>query len=231
MRSRTQKARLNMLTTLLSQLIAIVCGILIPRCMIGHFGSETYGATASIAQFLSYIALLEGGIGGVARAELYSPLAEQDKAGVSRVYHAVKRFLRVMGVAFGGYALMVAFFYHDIAGVTAFDRYFTCGLVLVIAVSTAAQYFVGLADLTLLHADQKRYISNLVVIVTTVFNTLLVLLLIRLGCSILVVKLVSSCVFLLRPVCFSLYVRTHYRLATPLRREPYILRQRWAGVG
>ena len=92
LKTRTEKARFNMITSILNQLISSVCGFFIPRIMIGHFRSEIYGATTSITQFLSYISLLEGGIGAVAKAALYKPLADNDVDGVSSVYLAIKKF-------------------------------------------------------------------------------------------------------------------------------------------
>ena len=66
--NRESRAKKNILVSLGSQIVVLLCGIVVPRTMIGTFGSEAYGASASIVQFLSYITLLEGGIGGVARA-------------------------------------------------------------------------------------------------------------------------------------------------------------------
>ena len=47
------KAKLNIITTLLNQLVTTACGIVIPRILIGSFGSEVYGISVSITQFLS----------------------------------------------------------------------------------------------------------------------------------------------------------------------------------
>ena len=66
-REKMDESKLNILTQLLNQLITTACGILVPRILIASYGSEAYGISVSIAQFLSYITLLEGGIGGVAR--------------------------------------------------------------------------------------------------------------------------------------------------------------------
>lgn len=63
---KTDESKLNILTQLLNQLVTTACGILIPRILLAAYGSEAYGISASIAQFLSYITLFEGGIGGVA---------------------------------------------------------------------------------------------------------------------------------------------------------------------
>ena len=40
------------------------------------YGSDVNGLVSSITQFLGYIALVEGGVGGVIRAALYKPLAK-----------------------------------------------------------------------------------------------------------------------------------------------------------
>ena len=69
------REKLNIVTSLMNQAVTLACGILIPHMLISTYGSEAYGISVSITQFLSYISLLEGGIGGVARAERYQPLA------------------------------------------------------------------------------------------------------------------------------------------------------------
>lgn len=229
-KTRIQKAKLNIATTLMSQIVSMLCGIVVPGVMISSFGSEVYGATASVAQFLSYITLLEGGIGGIARAELYDPLAKQDNSGISNVYYASKRFLSGVGAVFIVYTLVIAFFYRDIADATSFDRLFTFQLVCVISIATIAQYFGGIAHQILLNADQKRYVSNVVVMVTTVLNTLITVALAYAGFGVITVKLVSSFIFVLRPIIFSAYVRKNYTLVRPTGKIS-ALKQKWTGLG
>ena len=106
--TRMKKAKISAASSLIYQLVTIVCGLITPRLFIGAFGSEAYGATTSILQFLSYVTLIEGGIGGVARAALYKPLAEGDKDSISNIYFAIKRFFSVIGVVFVGYTLVVS---------------------------------------------------------------------------------------------------------------------------
>ena len=136
--------------------------------MIDKFGSEAYGATTSIAQFLAYISLFEGGIGRVARGALYRPLAAGDEAEVSRIYLAIKRFFSIIGVAFAGYALILAFFYYDIADVTEFTREYIFALVLAIAIGKFAEYMGGITNITLFNADQRQYVVNSVIILSNV---------------------------------------------------------------
>ena len=99
----------SMLTSLLSQAISVFCGIVLPRVLIGQYGSELYGASTSISQFLGYIAILEGGIGGVARAALYKPLAENDKERISEIVIYIQRFFRIIAIIFCFYKLLYCY--------------------------------------------------------------------------------------------------------------------------
>ena len=230
-RTRFQSAKVNMVTTLLYQLVIIASGIVVPKFMILYYGSDTYGATSSITQFLSYVALLEGGIGSVARAELYEPLADGDGLGISRIYNAISRVFRVIGYAFIAYTVILACCYNKIADVSFLESSYTFCLVIAIGVSSIAQYFFGIANLVLLNADQKRYVSNMVMIVTTALNAILVIVLIKAGCDILTVKICSSSIFILRPVFFSAYVKRHYRIDKKLKPGKNVLEQKWTGLG
>ncbi len=97
MKNRSYYAKLNIYITLLCQVLTMVCGIIVPRILITSFGSELYGATSSITQFLAYITLLEGGICGVARAALYKPLANNDFDRVNKILKEIKKFFRQLG--------------------------------------------------------------------------------------------------------------------------------------
>ena len=224
------KSKINVLTTLMKQLVATLCGIVLPRVLIGAFGSVVYGATTSIAQFLSYISLLEGGIGRVARGALYDPIAKGDKEQISRIHRAIRGFfLKIAGV-FLVYTLIIAVFYHDIAKVDFFDRRFTFGLVIAISLSTMANYLGGIADLTLMNADQKQYLTNTVMTVTNILNMALVVILVWTGANIFVVKLATALIFVTRRVFYTGYVKRHYKLPK-VPANGYQLEQRWTGMG
>ena len=228
MDKRFQKAKINAASTLLHQLIATCCGMIIPWIMIDTFGSAAYGATTSIAQFLSYISLFEGGIGRVARGALYGPLAQKDNENISRVYLAVKRFFTVLGVIFAGYSIVLAFCYHDIAEVSFFTREYTFMLVIAIAIGKFAEYMGGISNITLFNADQKQYVVNSAYIVTNIMNAALVLILATCGADILLVKLISSLIFVLKPVFYTLYLRKNYNIVRNGRRAK--LENKFTGI-
>ena len=228
---RTKRARQNISTSLIGQIVAIICGFVIPRIMIGTFGSEAYGATASISQFLAYITLLEGGIGGVARAALYKPLAENNAEKISQIIEELRHFFRIIAYIFLAYVLILALTFKSISNVTVFDQLTTFLLVVVISISTFAQYYIGITHSVLLQAAQRTYITNYVTIGATVMNTILTLILVKLGCNLLTVKLVSGGIFVMRPFALQMYVNRRFQLVQSKRSSEVLLKDKWTGLG
>ena len=160
--SRSTRTSLNVISSLLSQIIVVVCGLIVPRCLLKAFGSEVYGATTSITQFLSYIALIEGGIGGVARSELYKPNK------VTLILKSIKSFFFKVGLIFIVYVVVIGVIFKDISSLESLDWTTCFFLVAVISISNLGQYFIGMTYGILLQADQKNYVINLINIATTI---------------------------------------------------------------
>ena len=71
--TRKMKLMLNSTSSLIYQLITIVCGFVLPRFFLTHYGSEVNGLVSSITQFLGFISLAECGVGAVVQSTLYKP--------------------------------------------------------------------------------------------------------------------------------------------------------------
>ncbi len=229
-RSRTQKLKLNIASSLAMQTITTLCGLLIPRLMLASFGSQTYGLATSISDFLSYISLVDGGVGAVARSAMYGPLARKDMQQVSNVHYELKKFLRIVGCIFVVYALVLAVGFQSITEETGHDFWFTFSLVLAIALSTFAEYFFSLNRSLLVHAAQRIYVNNCISILTTVLNTGFVIVLLRLKCSLVVVKLTTSLIYVLRPLILAVYIKRTFDLPAPQKDAPKQLTQKWEGM-
>ena len=104
-------------------------------------------------------------------------------------------------------------------------------LVLAMAISIFGQYFIGISYSALIQADQRQYILNVLSIVTTVLNTIMTIVLVKSGTSLILVKLVSSCVFLIKPTAMWLYVEKHYGLIHTREHDKNALSQKWSGLG
>ena len=67
---RSKKAIINIISSLVLQLVTVICGFIVPRLFIKSFGSNVNGLVTSITQFLAYITLLESGFGPVFKSIL-----------------------------------------------------------------------------------------------------------------------------------------------------------------
>lgn len=230
MKNRSYYAKLNIYITLLCQVLTMVCGIIVPRILITSFGSELYGATSSITQFLAYITLLEGGICGVARAALYKPLANNDFDRVNKILTEIKKFFRQLGAVFFIYVIVLACSFKSISNLSSYDWISTFLLVVVISISTFAQYFIGISYSVLLQAAQRTYITNIINIIGTIINTILVIVLAKFGCSLIIVKFASGCIFAIRPIALWLYARKLFPI-NDVKSEDVILKDKWIALG
>ncbi len=212
-------------SALLLQVVTFLVGLIIPRLMIKTFGSEMYGLSNSVAQFLSYITLLEIGVGGVVRAALYKRFAQKDVEGVSRIIRATEVFFRKIALIFLAYVIILAVAYPLVINDT-FSFLFTASLIVIISLSSIAQYCFGITYTLFLRADQKNYVPDCLQIITCILNAGMIFVLIvicqqlKLNTywSFLIVMFGSALVYILKPLLQYAYVKKNYQLnykATP----------------
>lgn len=208
---RVSQTKLNIAGSVLLQLVTGICGLILPRFVLLNFGSEANGLVASVTQLLGYTVLLEGGIGGVMRAALYKPLANEDEEGISGIFYQIRRTFRKISIVFICFAIVLSVSMKFLVD-TQYDWLYVFTMVLILSTHTFFSYYVGLPHRLLMSADQKLYIIQFTQIVATVLNLLLCLLVMQLGGSIHAVKLTSIAVFLLNPIVQRMYVKRHYHL-------------------
>lgn len=226
---RTKNATLNILFAIILQLVTFVRGLILPRIIIPAYGSDINGLVSSITQFLTYISLLEAGVGTIFRSSLYKPLADGDTEKVSGVINEQKRFYRKIGLVFVFYVIALCFIYPLIAK-TKISTEYIVSFILILSISTFAEYFISLPYVSLLSADQKVRISYIVSIVYTVVNILVALFWVWLKADIRLIYLSMCVIGLLRPLFYWLYVKKHYNLSKTAAPDASALKQRWNGM-
>ncbi|WP_035778322.1 lipopolysaccharide biosynthesis protein [Butyrivibrio sp. MC2013] len=228
--SRSKKAFINMIAGFASEGVTLICGLILPRIILTTFGSNYNGLTSSINQFISVIALMKSGIGGVTRASLYKPLAECDTYAISAIIGQTEKFMHRIALIFVGFVLAFAAFYPTVLN-HDFDFIFSFSLILIISMSTFAQYYFGLSAQMLLTADQRQYITTLFDIAKTIISTIISVIIIKLGFGIHIVKLGSSLVFVLGPIILNMYTKRRYSIIKGASSSKDLIKQRWDAVG
>lgn len=227
---RSRKALMNTALSLLLQLVSAVCGFIVPRLIIGTYGSDVNGLVSSITQFLSYITLFEAGVGGVVRAALYKPLADSDVPKLSGIVSATESFFRKISYIFIVYLAALACVYPLIVN-KSFGWSYTASLVAIIGISTFVQYYFGITYMVFLQADQKRYITSGVQIITIILNTVLVIAFVKFDASIHMLKFGTAMVYIIRPLFLNYYVKKKYGIERNAKPDNTAISQRWDGLG
>lgn len=219
----------NSIAPLIYQVTTIICGFILPRLILSHFGTEVNGLVNSIKQFLGVIAFLELGVGAVVQSSLYKPLADGDIISVSKVITSADKFFRKLGYILALYVVAMIGFYPELVK-QSFGFYFIATLILAISISLFAQYFFGIVNRLLLLADQKAYIQYAAQILAVIINTLACYILIILDCSVQVVYGTTSFIYFLQPFLLHMYIKKCYSLDRHIQYDLEPIKQKWNGI-
>lgn len=219
----------NTLSSLVFQVTTIICGFILPRLILSAFGSEVNGLVNSITQFLGIISFLELGVGAVVQSALYKPLAEKRQDDVSEIISSANKFFTRLGQILLAYVIVLVVVYPRFAGKN-FGFAYTATLIVAISISSFAQYFFGIVNRLLLTADQRGYIQYNAQTLAVICNTVACFILIQLGCSIQIVKLTTSLIYLLQPFVIYLYVKQHYSIDKKIKYTKEPIPQKWNGI-
>lgn len=226
---RKRKALKNVISSMILQIITIVCGFIIPRLIIQKYGSNVNGLITSITQFLGYIALLESGFGPVVKSLLYKPIAQKDTIEIENILKATEKFFRKIASIFIIYIVFLCLMYPFLVN-GEFDSMYTISLLIIISISTFAEYFFGMTYRLFLHAEQQSYIVSCIQAITTILNAFFTILLIRFGANIHVVKLISTIIFIFRPILQNIYVKKKYKINLKNAKNDFIIKKKWDGL-
>lgn len=219
----------NTVASLIAQITTLICGFILPRLFLQHFGSEVNGLVNSIVQFLSVISFLELGVGAVVESSLYKPLAEKDNQQISKVMVSANKFFQRLAQILFIYVLILMLVYPLIANQNLGFLY-TATLIAAISISSFAQYYFGIANALLLNADQRGYIQYNAQTVTVVLNTAVCAVMISMNGTIQMVKLATSLIYLARPLALHFYVKRHYQIDWKIKYTEEPIKQKWNGV-
>lgn len=218
----------NIASSVLQQLVTIVCGFIAPRLIISTYGSDVNGMIASITQFLGYITLLESGIAPVVKAALYKPIVKCDKEKIEKILKAAESFFRTIAIAFIFYLIILCIVFPQLYS-EQYNYVYTLSLVIIIAVSIFFEYFFGMTYTIYLQSIQKNYIVSIIKIISKICNTIAIVILVFNDCSIQIVKLASSAIFVISPLFLSFYVKKKFNINLKKIKEKEVLENKWDG--
>ena len=199
----------NIIWGFLAQVITIGLGIIIPRLVLVNLGSEANGLLNSISSVLSYMSLLEAGVGTATLQALYTPLGNSDRHSVNQIMSATNRFYKRTGYIYlslviilsVGYTLLVD---SELSKMTVFLVVILAGLSGVISYFFQGKYKI------LLSAEGKSYIKTNISTICSVGVSLSKAAILIAGGNVVLVQSVYFVFNLIQMLLIMFYIRKHY---------------------
>lgn len=226
MRSRSYNLKLNLITGLVQELVAVICGLILPRIVLAYFGSAYNGIVNSITQFMAFAVVFRSGLGAVTNAALYKPLAEGNEKAISEIMVATKNFMNKVGLLLILFIMGFAVFYPFLVA-DELDYWFSFSLVVIIGASAFVENMFSIKYKILLQADQKYYIQTIFTVAAQILSTVFSIVLIVSGCGIHVVKIGALLGMMSTPFMLKFYVDRHYKIDWKAKPDNIALKSRW----
>ena len=226
--SRHKRIRINVVTNIILKVAMALYAFIVARIIIGKYGSETNGLISSVTNFLAYITLFESGFGPVVKSVLYKPIAKKDNKTIEKIMGVSEVFFRKISFIFVIYVIGLSVVYSLVVGKNV-DLASTSILVVILAINTFFEYFVGMTYGLFLQAEQKNYVISIIKTIIYIVNLILVLILVKCDASIYVLELVTGMVFALKSIAQKIYVDKKYDIRPTFDKE-YKIKQKWDGL-
>lgn len=184
-------------------------GIVVPRIMIDHYGSDVNGLLSTVTQIFTYMSLLEAGIGQAARNALYKPIIEHDRQGISYVASTAKRYFHKV-TAFYAVGVIILAGIAPVVLKTEVD-YLTVFLVILLeGMSGVITFYYIETQMTILTADGKAYINNTVNVVNKTLGYAAKLFMAFLGVNIVFLQFAYFTITILKSFFYRNYFKKNY---------------------
>lgn len=207
---------------------AVIAGFLVPRAIIGVYGSEVNGLVSSLTQFIGYFALVEAGVSGAATFALYRPISKHDWAGINIVASASRSFYQKSGIVFLLLLVMLSVAYPMLVTAGSLSSWEITSLAFLLGAKVVVDFFSLSKYRVFLTADQKNWLIQLASTVYTLLNTFIIILLSYLRAPIVIVYVVALFAVFARSFILAIYTWRNYpQLDCKVDFGNYELPQRW----
>lgn len=218
----------NTFWNLVYQLTAVIAGFLVPRAIIGVYGSEVNGLVTSLTQFIGYFALVEAGISGAATFALYKPLAQGDWKSVNVVASASRAFYQKSGGVFLALLVGLSVVYPVFVSAGGLSPWEIVALTFLLGAKVVVDFFSLSKYRVFLTADKRNWLIQFASTVYTLLNTAIIIALSHLRAPVVVVYALALAAVFARSAILAVYTRRRYpELDCKADYGDYRLPQRW----
>lgn len=207
--NNNQKTVLNFIIGLLSQVIILIIGLIIPRIILVNYGSDINGLISTVTQVFMYMSLLESGISIATKKVLYKPINENNTSLISYYLSISKRYYKKISIIYFISVLLLSFVLplvisSNIEYWTIFAYVLFEGLVGVVSF-----YFINTWSCFLI-VSGKNYIILIINFISKILVYGIKIVLLIFDYNIAFIQIGCFVVSLLQLVIYYLYMNKHY---------------------
>lgn len=200
----------NLIFGMVAQFVTIVLGIIIPRLTLVNLGSESNGLLSSVSNILTYMSLLEAGVGTATLQALYRPFSVNDRKSINAIMSATNYFYQKTGIVYFVIVCLMAICYTaflktNINKLSVFFVVFLSGLSGVLSYLFQGKFKI------FLRAEGKQYIETNITTLTTVGISLAKILILNFCANIVLIQSVYFLFNFLQMLFIMFYIKRHYK--------------------
>lgn len=200
----------NIVFGVISYLLTIGLGLIVPRLVLLNLGSESNGLLSSVTSMLSYMSLLEAGVGTATLNALYKPLSERNHDAINGIMSATNHFYRRTGYIYLVLVLVMSVGY-TFAVRTTLPKLSVFLIVLLTGLTGVISYFFQGKFRLFLMADGKNYIVTGLSTIVSVITSLLKAFMLVNGFDVLALQTMYFILNMVQMVVIIAYMRKQYR--------------------
>lgn len=199
----------NILSGLFNQFFTLALGIVIPRLVLVNLGSESNGLINSTNQALTYLALLEGGMGLSITQALYAPVAKENHKEINAIMSAANVFYRNVGTWYLLGLIIISVVY-TFTIPTSISRTVVFGVVILTGLPQVINFFFQGKYRTLISVYGKGYVlTNFNSFIYLGTSTMKIVLLLH-GFGLVAIQLMFFIVSLIQLCFIAWYVKKEF---------------------
>lgn len=203
------KIKYNLVFNLLSQLIILFLGILLPRLVLVSYGSEVNGLLNTVSQIFVYVGLLEAGIGNASVNALYKPIVERNISTISEIYCATNKYYRKLTVVYFICVVLFASIY-PFCITTSLNRISVVLIILFEGMGGVITFWFVAALKQVLIADGRNYIIANITMLVRVTTSIAKIIIISLGYDVVLVQASWFVINCIQVIIYVFYFKHKY---------------------
>ena len=201
----------NFGAVILTTIINIVFGMIEVSLFISKYGVAVNGLKQTGTQLLSYLSLIEAGIGASYVYNMYSPIAVGDYKKISELYAGFKKSIRIAVVEMLLVALLISSIYPLVINDSSMTYQFMVSVFALLSIKAILPYLISYVPKYMIIAKEHRYKTELISGITNAITYFIEIVLItKTTISIQLLLVVCICISLVSGIVFYITMKKLY---------------------